>query len=308
MKIAATKQDYLWSFFAYLLRFGINLFVFPLVLSILDTAEYGIWVTFSSVALIVNLFDFGFSSTILRNLTYVWGGLTKLQSEGYDRSLNAGKRDDKLFLLTVQTCKKIYVIIGLLAFLGSATLGTLYIAYVIRDIYKPEYIIAWLISVVGISLNLYFGYWSILLKGVGAIKQSQKAYVAGYLTQLIVSYVGLLCGFGLIALSVASCVCGVVIRFLSHYYFIHYEDIREILKAKYELTKGEIKDTFVKIWYNAKRAGTSTIASIFMIQSTTVICSAYFGVVTTGEYGLCLQLLNALTGVAQIYYQTSIPN
>lgn len=307
MKIKASKRDYIWSFSAYFLKFCINLFVFPLVLSILDTAEYGLWVTFSSVTTIVNLFDFGFSSTLLRNVTYVWGGSKKLRSEGCDHSLSTDKRDDRLFLLTVQTCKRIYLIIGAIAFVASASLGTLYIAYVVRDMYKTEYIIAWLISAVGITLNLYSGYWSVLLKGVGAIKQSQKANIAGYLVQLIVSYIGLLCGFGLIALSVASVVCGIIIRFLSYHYFKHYEDIQEIIKTKYEFAKNEIKDTFVTIWHNAKKAGVSSIATVLMTQSTTMLCSAFLGVEITGEYGVCLQILSTLTAVSQIFYQTSIP-
>ncbi len=307
MKISATKQDYIWSFFAYILKFGVNLFVFPIVLRILDTAEYGLWVTFSSVTIIVNLFDFGFSSTILRNLAYVWGGSSKLQAEGYDNSLDGAERDDKLFLITVRTCKKIYFTIGVLAFLGASTLGTLYILYIIRDMYKIEYVVAWLISVVGITMNLYYGYWSVLLRGVGAVKQTQKANVFGYLIQLIFSFAGMYMGLGLIGLSTANCLCGISIRFLSHYYFKNYEDIETVLNTKYEITKQEIKDAFNKIWHNAKKAGISSIATVLMTQSTTMLCSAYFGVAATGEYGICYQILSTVTAVSQVFYQTTIP-
>ncbi len=307
MQIRASKRDYLWSFAAYFLKFGINLFVFPIVLNILNTAEYGLWVTFSSLTIIVNLFDFGFSSTLLRNVTYVWGGSKELRSEGYDHTQSTDKRDDRLFLLTIQTCKRIYLIIGAIAFVAAVTFGTWYISYVIRDIYMPEYIIAWLIMVVGITLNLYTGYWSVLLRGVGAIKHSQKANIAGYLAQLVLSYVGLLCGFGIIALAVATVVCGIVIRSVSYYYFTHYQDIRGILAAQCGFAKQEIKSTFGTIWYNAKKAGVSSIATVLMTQSTTMLCSAYFGVNMTGEYGVCLQILSALIAISQIFYQTSIP-
>ncbi len=307
MLIKASKRDYLWSFAAYFLKFGINLFVFPIVLNILNTAEYGLWVTFSSLTIIVNLFDFGFSSTLLRNVTYVWGGSKELRSEGYDHTQSTAKRDDRLFLLTIQTCKRIYLIIGAIAFIVTASFGTWYISYVVRDIYKPEYIFGWLIMVFGITLNLYTGYWSVLLRGVGAIKHSQKANIAGYLAQLILSYVGLLCGYGIIALAVATVVCGIVIRFISYHYFTHYQDICGILASKCEFAKQEIKSTFFTIWYNAKRAGVSSIATVLMTQSTTMLCSAYFGVEVTGEYGVCLQVLSALIAISQIFYQTTIP-
>lgn len=307
MKIRASKRDYLWSFFAYILKFGINLFVFPLVLTILDSAEYGLWVTFSSVTTIINLFDFGFSSTLLRNVTYVWSGSRELHSEGCDSLSSDAQRDKRLFLLTIETCKRIYIILASIAFIFSVSLGTLYIGYVIRNIYKSEYLIAWLISVLGITINFYSGYWGVLLKGIGAIKQTQKANIAGYLIQLIISHVGLWCGFGLISLSLANVICGMTIRFVSYYYFEHYEDVKDVLQSKLQFTKEEIKETFKTVWYNARKAGISSIASVLMTQSTTMLCSAFLGVEITGEYGICLQILNTLNAVSQIFYQTSIP-
>lgn len=307
-KIKTSKKDYFWSYLAYVLKFGANLLVIPLVLNRLSTSEYGLWVTFLSLGMIVNLFDFGFSSTILRNMTYVWGGAQKLQAEGFSPNDTALKRNDWLFTLTFKTCKRIYLIIGCAALVLSFSLGLAYVDYIIRDMYKVEYLIAWLIYGVSISLNLYYAYWPIALKSVGAIQQSQKATIIGYVVQLAVSYVGVLLGGGILALSVAGCLCGLTIRFVSKIYFTRYQGIGAIIRTNQKTIKSaESREAFKILWVNAKKAGVSTVATVSMTQVTTLLCSAYLGVAVSGEYGICLQLLTALAGVAQIYYQATIP-
>lgn len=308
MKIETGKRDYLWSYFAYILKFGANLFVFPLVLRILSSEDYGIWITFSSLGVVVNLFDFGFSSTLLRNMTYVWGGAQDLQEEGYKPTSKSALRNDKLFVLTFRTCQKIYLVIAGISFAVSCSAGTMYILYIVRNIYNPQYIIAWFIYCLSISLNLYYAYWSVSLRSVGAIQESQKATVIGYIVQLVISYMGLLLGCGIVSLSLANCICGVTIRLISRLYLMNYQKIGTILKNNNNaITIEEYRDFFLIVWHNAKKAGVSSIATVIMTQCTTLICSAFLSVSITGEYGLCLQILNALSGVAQIYYQTTIP-
>jgi len=241
-------------------------------------------------------------------MTYVWGGAKKLKAEGYIVADESSERDDRLFIITFLTSQRIYLLIAFIALLASYTLGYVYIQYIIRDMYKPEYIIAWFIYGASISLNIYYSYWSISLRSVGAIRQSQKATILGTIVQLIVSYIGLLLEGGIVALSIATCLCGITIRFISRAYFSRLNNIGSILK-KYSnsIKKEELSETFKIIWYNAKRAGISSIATVAMTQSTTLICSAYLGIKIAGEYGLCMQLLGSLSGVAQIYYQTTIP-
>ena len=306
--INTNKKDYIWSYLAYFLKFGINFFIFPVVLRLLSPYEYGLWVTFSSLGTIVNLFDFGFSSTILRNISYVWSGAQSLQKNGHENIKVEKQKNERLFVITLQTCRKIYLYSSLLAAFIALFIITGYILYIIRDMFRVEYVIAWLLYAINICLNLYFAYWPVALRAVGAIEEAQKATILGFLLQLIISYVGLLHGGGLVALSIAGCLCGTSIRIASIYYFKRYENIGEILvKFKNEIKKSEISHTMKILWFNAKKAGISSIATIVMAQSTTLICSAYYGVEITGMYGLCYQLLTMLVSVSQIYYQTTMP-
>lgn len=308
MIIHTTKRDYMWSYVAYVLKFGSNLIIFPIVLNMLTTSEYGIWITFSSMGILINLFDFGFSSTILRNLTYVWGGANSLQANGYRITNDTTQRNDRLFVLTYCTCKKLYSGIAILAMLISYTIGLGYMIYIIKDNFCSNYIIAWLIYGTSLGINLYYAYCTVTLKAVGAISESQKATICGFSIQIIISYIGLMIGGGVVALSLASCLCGFMTRLVSKYYFTNYCDIREIIeKYRPSITITEIFNSFKILWYNAQRAGISSISTVLMIQSTTLLCSTYFGVAITGEYGLCLQIISAISNIAMIQYQTVLP-
>lgn len=306
LKIETTNSDYIWSYAAYILRFGVTLFIFPLVLALLSSDEYGLWVTFSSFSTITNLFDFGFSTTLLRHVTYIWCGAETLNREGICTSTNTS-RNDKAFITILRICKYIYLIVGLLAFIFCGIFGTCYIRYVIRDIYHTKYMIAWVIYASSTCFNLYFGYWSVLLKGIGAIKQTQKATVYGYLIQLILSYLGLFLGLGIVSLAISSLISSMSIRIISRFYFIRYQDISSALSKNYVLTKEELFKAFRAIWFNAKKAGISTIATTLISQSTTVIISAYLGLTVSAEFGLCVQILYMLLAISQISYQTSVP-
>lgn len=308
MIIKASKRDFFWSYAAYILKFGINIFIFPIVLRALSSEEYGLWVTFSSIGIVVNLFDFGFSSTLIRNITYVWSGATDIRKNGYSPPNKGAQRDDALFVITYHTCRTIYLIIALAAALVSFSLGTIYIVYITKDISSIEFLIGWFIYGASISINLYYTYCTVSLRAVGAIHQSQKANVLGFLVQLVVSYAGLAVGGGIISLAVAGCLCGIVNRMASLIMLRKYQSIGEIIeKNKDQATFQRKKELFKILWYNAKRAGISSVASVVLSQSTTLISSAYLGVAVTGEYGLCLQLLNVINGLSQIQYQTNLP-
>ena len=307
MAIKTNIKDYIWSYFAYLLKFGVNLIVLPLVLNKLLPAEYGLWITFSSIGTLVNLFDFGFSSTIVRNITYVWSGASSIQKNGYIIEGNT-TRNDLLFVTVIKTCKYIYAFIAFLIVLITYSVGSIYIIKITKDVNVTRSLIAWVIYSANIALNMYYSYWPMILKAVGAIKESQQAITIGYLAQLIISIIGILSGGGIVALSLAGFSSGLTIRFCSKYFVNRYDNIGKIIKKYVHcITLMQIKNTFNIIWFNAKRAGISSIASVIMTQSTTIIISYFLGVEATGEYGLCFQLLSFVSSVSQIFYQTSIP-
>ena len=152
-------------------------------------------------------------------------------------------------------------------------------------------------------MNLYFNYWTNSLKSIGDIGESQKAIVIAKIAQFIISAAGIYFGGGIYALSTAYLLSGLVQRMISKKAFLK----NDLILYTNNLKKYEIGQIFNIIWYNAKRAGFSTLMTSAMSQSGTIICSAFLGVEITGAYGLALQLISILCSVSQIYFQANIP-
>ena len=80
--IKITNKDVVWSYLGFFLNIANGLIVLPFLLHYLSSKEIGLWYTFMSISAFVALLDFGFSPTLTRNVSYVWGGAKKLNKIG----------------------------------------------------------------------------------------------------------------------------------------------------------------------------------------------------------------------------------
>lgn len=307
MAIIRRKSDLIWSYLAYILTLGINVILLPLILSVLSSDELGLWYTFASVSTMISLVDFGFSPTIIRNLTYAFSGAKTLKKEGVTNDTCESNPNLHLFTQVFICSKYLCMGMSIIALILLLTVGSGYIFYVSKEM-GSQYLFCWIIYAVGCFMNLYFNYWTNSLKSVGAIGESQRAIVIAKISQFIVSAVGIALGGGLMALAIAYVISGIVQRMISRKEFIKrndtYNKMKEYMK---NLNKNDLISIFKIIWFNAKKAGVSTLMTSAMSQSGTIICSGILGVGKTGEYGLSLQLISILCSVGQIYFQTNIP-
>ncbi len=112
-------------------------------------------------------------------------------------------------------------------------------------------------------INLYYGYFASLLKGVGAVAESNKGMVFARLAQFVSLIILLVAGTGLIGVSISYLIYGVVLREIYRYYFNHYNDIGDKLKkTNYKPDKRDIWDLFKIIWHNAWKEGAVSLANL----------------------------------------------
>lgn len=308
--VKITKSDYIWSYIGYFFTLFTNVIILPFVMKLVPTKELGLWYTFLSVGQLVNIFDNTFTLSVSRNLTYAWSGMKEIRAEGFDKEELNGKEGPnyRLLISLVATCRAIFGTISLIALALLLTGGTAYIGYTAKEIGRNIWLIAWCIYSLGVFLNLFYSYWLTGLRGIGAIKQAQVANVFAKGTQIVLSLVGLFMGGGIIALSISFFVSGLVLRVAAKHSFMKYEGIEEAnRKYRKQVKRDEIRENFKKIWFNAKKNGLNGIATFAITQSTTLICSAYLGLDETASYGLCLQIITAVAGVAMIYFNTVKP-
>lgn len=309
MKVKISKNDIIWSYLGYFFQLFTNVIVLPFVMTKVASAQLGLWYTFLSVGQIVTIFDGTFSGSVSRNVTYAWSGIDQIKAEGYSEyRLQDGKTNYRLLVSILKTCNSIYTVISLIALALMGTIGTIYIGLTAKLLDPCEWITAWVIYALGVFLNLKYAYWTTSLLGVGAVSYSQKANVIARISQIIVSIAGLYLGYGIISLAFAYFLSGVLLRLIGKRYLMGYSGIKQA-EEEYlnDISKEEIKKNFIKIWHNAKKNGLTSIAAFIITQSTTLICSAFYGLEVTASYGLCLQIVSAMAGIAKIYFYALRP-
>lgn len=309
MKIQTSKADIIWSYLGYFFSYGTNLLILLFVMRRLDTELLGLWYTFLSVGSLVQILDFGISSTLIRNVTYAWSGVSAIKKEGFE-SFEDGNNEPNYILLgkILFTSKNICMVIAVIALVVMGLAGTPYIFYVAREISISKYLAAWILFVMATFLNIYYIFWPDSLKGVGDIKDAQIAIVVSRLIQIIVAIAGARIGNGLIGLSLAYLIMGIVLRVLSKKYLFQYHDIGNKIRS-YNIKNSffQTKSIFITIWHNAKKAGIVSLSTFLFRQTSTLVCSAYVSLTETASYGLCVQLIGTLAAVSCIWFKAESP-
>lgn len=297
------KGDVVWSYIGNFFKVAANIILLPVVLRMLTDDELGIWYVFGSVSQIVILLDFGFAATIARNIAYAWCGVDSLKKDSIGELNKNQETNFEYFKRVLDTCRFIYIIIASVALVLLLTAGSFYI----RSL-DETCLIAWIIYSIGVAVNLLYCYYTSFMRGIGAIAENNKAAVITKLAQIIVTIALLSMGTGILGVSIAYLVSGIILGGCSKCYFEKYEGIKEKMKAvRSRSSISEIKNMFGIIWYNASKDGLVTVARYLNTQANTLICSSVLGLATTGAYGLSVQMATICVSIAGIPFSSALP-
>ncbi|WP_182199796.1 O-unit flippase-like protein [Paraliobacillus salinarum] len=311
MSIKVTKKDIAWNYANLFLTTGINIILLPFILVNLSSAEMGLWYVFTSFGTLAILIDFGFSTTIARNVTFVWCGAKEISKEGFTQTAKESEPNYYLLFKLIRTSKTIYLILASVVFVGLSTIGTLFINESAKEqIAQSDYMIAWIIYFLSVVINIYYAYWPPLLKGIGAIKESNQVLVASKVVQLLLTIIGLYLGYGLIAVSAAYFVGNLVMRLAAIYLFNRYENVNDNL-SKFKRNKipiKEKKELFLSVWPNAYKQGLISLSNFIQKRASTLISSTYFGLEMASAVGLTQQVFDIIMSVGNALFNTYIPS
>lgn len=306
MNISVGKKDVIWSYASMALTMVVNLFLLPLYIYFFTPDMVGLWYVFISIGSIALLFDFGFSVTFARNITYCWSGASELKKQNVSFS-NSGEVNFSLLKVVLTACRLIYAVLGDIALILMLTAGTYYVGTLVDNSSNTEAYVAWGIYATAIFLNLYYSYYISFLRGVGAITLANKSIVYARLLQMIVTVILLLCGFGIIGASTGYLLYGLGFRLFGKRYFYQYERIGQRLRDVVDTVAVSTIDIFRTIWYNAWRDGIVSISNYVSTQATIIIASMYLNLTDTGIYSITIQLTTAVAVVASTLYNTYQP-
>ena len=126
MVINIQKKDLLWSYIGAALSMTANIIMIPAFVYYLTSNMLGLWYIFCSIGAMTSLFDFGFSTTFARNITYCWSGVSRLKKDDVD-IVSTSSFDWSLLTNVLFVCKRVYLYISVFIFCLLATAGSIYI-------------------------------------------------------------------------------------------------------------------------------------------------------------------------------------
>ena len=304
MEIHITKKDVLWGYIAQFFNIGAGILLLPVILKLLPADILGVWYIFLTISSLVQMIDFGFQPTFTRNVAYVFSGAVKLQAKGLDKGqTHLDHPNYPLLKNMISVMKRFYGGISLLVIFLLLTAGSWYIDDRTDHIAANEEImISWFIYTTSTVLNLYYSYYNALLVGRGLVKENNQLIIITRSTYLVLAALGLIAGYGLIAVATANFL-SIIINRLVAIHFFYRNGLRKILRNT-QATKEKLLPI---LWVNAKKNGLSSLGGYFVQKGNLLFISMFLPLETVASYGLTVNLINILSGVSPLYLGTHIP-
>ena len=298
MRVNISRRDNIWNLLGIALSMGANFIVLPFILMYLSDDAVAIYYIFLSLSSIATLFDFGFSPSIARSVNYAYSGASDLKEQGADNE----KKEEPNFALmkkVIQSCKVLYLLIGILALVVGATAGTFYVYIITKEAFISDYMYPWLIYLLAIFLNIVFSYYNVFLRGVGAVTKINVATIISRMTQIVLCILLLVLGVGLLGVAIAYLVYGFLFRMISNFLFKKHNNIGAKLKEENEkFNKSDFANIMKKMWPNTWREGLVTLSNYLVNQATTLIAPLFLSLTLTGIFSLATQLITAVATIA----------
>lgn len=301
MKITINKKDVVWSFLNYGANVLSNMVVLMFAVAIMPNTDLGMWYTFLSLGAIMQLVDFGFLPCITRSVSYAWTGASELLPNGIPVKRKESGTNYKLLGNIVSASRIIYTIMTIVVGMLCLSAGNMYILHISPTGKETYYMFAWLVYSSSLLFNIYFGYWTGCLQGIGAIRANNQAKVISYIVLIVVSMICLLFSFGLFSMPIGYLMSGVIYRILAKRVFVSQRELKgKLVWNNLKPDRNEIIKTLKGIWPNAWKMGVNSLGTYFITQGNTLLCSAFLGLEATATYGLTLQICNAIVTIAKI--------
>ena len=294
------RKDIFWNYGATFLKIASAAILLPFILRMMPAEMVGIWTVFITITAFASLLDFGFAGTFTRNVTYVFSGVNNLKTQGFETVISGSQTIDYgLLKAVISAMRWIYLRMAIILFLILATLGTWYVYSLLQN-YKgnpQEVYVAWIILCAINTYNLYTLYYDSLLQGKGLIKRSKQIVIIGQTVYLGIASILIMAGFGLIAIVSAQASSVIIVRWLSYHFFFTPE-----LKLKLKESVSRHKNEVLKaITPNAIKIGLTSLGGFMVQRSAIIIGSLYLSLEEIASYGITMQLIGVIAGLAGIY-------
>lgn len=304
--IVVNKKDIIWNYLATFLQIGSGVLLFPVILRTLPSTTIGIWSIFMAISTLINLLDFGFSSSFTRNITYIFSGVNQLVKNGISSHIQSSSINISLLKNTIKAMQWFYGRIALTAFILLILFGSPYLYHLVSQqpsLDQNEIFWSWVIFCIVNTYNIYTLYYDALLQGRGFIMKDKQLIIISQLTYLAFSLVFIYLKMGLISIVLSQGLATLVRRSLS-YHFFYTNDIKQKLD---ETNSTNFKEIVKILSPNSIKIGLTSIGAFLVLQSSVLIGSLYISLIDLASYGITIQIINVIASLAGVYFNSYTP-
>lgn len=185
--------------------------------------------------------------------------------------------------------------------------GTIYVQHIAAVYLSWQVYATWGLYVASTFINLYIGYYAVVLVGIGDMFHKNRAQILAKGAFLLLGTVGLICGFGILSLGVAYFTSGFVLRFLCKRYLIKAHKFDEMFQKYRHQKDYSRRHVLAMMWPNAWRDGLVTVTFYLTGQATVLMSSGFLTLYETGIYSFSMQVVNAILGIAGGMFSAYVP-
>lgn len=301
MNITISKKDVIWGYFSQFFLIASGILTLPLILKTLTKEEIGLNYLLITFGSLVSLFDFGFAAQFGRNISYIFGGVQSLKKEGIDFIDSPKEVNYRLLATMIATARFVYRRIAFMVLVLMLSFGSLYVYKVTNGFNTVQNtLIIWIIFSFSIFFEMYYSYYSALLVGKGMIMESRKALVYSRVIQVVLTFMLLYFGFGLIGVVISNFISPFFSRIISHYYFFTLE-LRNKINS-FVISKEDKLNLFNTVWHNAKKLGLVFVGAYAINKFSLFIAGLYLPLSEIASYGLMIQFVNLISTISLTFF------
>ena len=295
------RSTVVWSWVFNGFRLATGLLLLPLVLRKLSTEELGMYYVFLSLVALAPVIDFGFSPTILRFVSYAMGGAETIQAHGVNKSTGSGPNLGLLWQLFFTT-RALYRVMSLIAFVILGVWGTYIVELRIHETPSPNVTrVAWLITLIATVLNIYSSWAPVFLRGMDEVLTSVRITVLASVVRFVLAAGLLLAGAGLMSLPLGDLTGSLIQQVIARRICLRR------LRRQPPPAKADTWQNLRILWPNSWRLGLLSFGGYLTVNANTAICLSVLGLAANARYGLSVQLLAVITGMAGVWTQVKWP-
>lgn len=272
------------------------LLLLPLIVTRLSVAETGIWYVMMATQGLLMVVDFGFQPTFARQYAAAFAGVTEFRKEGLAEAIGQ-KPNLPLLRATLDASRRLYALLAGGTYLVLQTAGLAYAVWLAqRSGLSPLAIgTTWSVFSLSLSIGCYFLWVSPMLLGAGRIEQNYLYMIVGRAGFAVIGALVLLAGGGLLALALCLLVTDIISRLVAIAF------LRPLMRPLPPSSGSSERHHVLRTtWHNAGRMGVVALSAYIITRCNLFAASSFLGLGMAASFAVSLQLLNAVSGLAQL--------